>query len=159
MSFSNLPSLVIEPRWSRQRSGLLLASVIICVLVPWLIPHWSAQGSCALSVISLLMLAIGYYRAGWWGAQRMTRVTWQQSGEWHLEYAHNHQHLDHVIRADLRDDSYVGSWLMVLRWQADSRTHSLMLLRGELSNHAWRQWQARLRLEAGRAMPAVDTPR
>ena len=149
ISSSSSPLLAFEPRWSAPRCALVGAQCIICIFVPWLIPSWPVYACILLSLVAVALLAAGYLRAGWWGARRVVRVTWQQSGSWLLQRANDNQ--DFMATWALSEDSYIVSWLMVLRWHGDAGSAALMVLPGEMRMTAWRQWQARLRLQGAKA--------
>jgi len=144
-SSSSSPSLAFEIGWSSARCALLATQCLICIGIPWLVPYWPLIVRILLSVATLSFLAVGLKRAGWWGSERIVRVTWQQSGEWVLRRASTVP--AHPANWVLLDDSYVSAWLMVLRWRSDESSASLVVLPGDISTHDWRQWQARLKLQ------------
>lgn len=149
-SSSNLPVLAFEPRWSPQRLVALVIQAVICMVIPWLVPYWPVTVRCLVSIIALILLAIGYQRAGWWGSNKLIRVVWQQSGEWRLQFASINREAQ---QWELMQGSYVSAWLIRLRWR-DGRSHAqLIVLPGELPRNAWRQWQARLKLHAHNVAP------
>ena len=144
-SSSNSPVLVFEPHWSVQRWLLVGAQAAICLIIPWLIPYWSVTVRVLLSLVALALLAVGYLRAGWWGSKRVSRITWQQSGVWLLQRCG--ENAAETTGWMLSGNSYIVSWLMILRWRSDAGTARLVILPGEMPTAAWHQWQMRLNLQ------------
>ena len=154
-SSSNSPKLTFEPRWSAQRYAVVSLQCLICIVIPWLIPYWPVLARMSLTGLGLAALGLGYQRVGWWGAKRLLRVTWQQSGQWVLQ--RNSVEQEHHAEWILSPDSFVTSWLMVLRWQTESEKLHLIILPAELPTNVWRQWQARMKLQGHRVLHASAT--
>jgi hypothetical protein len=154
-SSNNSPKLTFEPRWSPQRCAVVSAQFLVCVVIPWLIPYWPVLARTALAFAAVAVLGLGYRRVGWWGPKLLRRVTWQQSGRWVLQRqcAEQEESSDWI----LSPNSFVTSWLMVLRWQYQSETLHIIILPKELPLNVWRQWQARLKLHGSKVLHASDT--
>jgi hypothetical protein len=77
-------------------------------------------------------------------SKRLVRITWQQDGQWQLEFADRN-----VISATLCTHSWLHPWMMSLRWQLpDGSLVRELLWRGHYSHRLWHAWRVRLALEA-----------
>jgi hypothetical protein len=111
--------------------------------VPWLIPDISITVRVLLNVASVGLLSLGLARIGWWGSRRISRVVWQQSGDWTLVRSLDAQ----MPTWMLQPSSFVSPFLMVLRWKCIDDSAVSMIIYGEMPMAEWRRWQARLRLQ------------
>lgn len=157
MSSSSLPVLMLEPRLSWQRGAFVAGQLFICLSLPWLAPDLEFRLRLSLGALSALIVWLGYYRLGWWGAYRLRKASWLSSGEWLLERVNGE-----VLIGELQDKSQRNARWMCLRWQVDKAPSiancSLMLIRGEIDAQTWRRLQVRLLLEGrSRLAPSPTT--
>jgi len=144
-SFSNSPVLAFEPRWSVPRLIATVLQYFICVTIPWLLTALAIETKALLSIVAVGSLSVALIRVGWWGRRRVSRITWQQSGEWIL----TRPSLPVATPWVLQPSSFVTPWLVILRWRRDGESAAVAMLYGEMAHGKWRQWQSRLRLQGG----------
>lgn len=148
MSSNSSPVLMLDLRWSPQRWAIVAIQVAICLVMPWLIPQGTAAVKLIVGAAALLGVAAGFYWLGGWGARRVVRAAWLQSGDWQIERADGSK-----LTASLLDSSQVTAGFISLHLYADGPAgsrHRLLWVRGELDREVWRRLRVRLRLEGGR---------
>ncbi len=147
MSSSKSPVLILEVQSAWRRLLPACALLTAALLLPWLIA-WSPVMHTLVTVMGLMLAMIAASQSGMAvAARRITRVAWNQDGDWQLQFA-----AGEPVAATLSASSWCSPWLMCWRLvDATGRRHGLLLWRPEFSPANWHQWQLRLRLETTHA--------
>lgn len=151
MSSQDSPTLDLDVRSRRTESRVGLLTLALASMAPALLPIdlWAQM----LLIVSCgIVIAVGFWQAGWWGSRRVQRMVWRSDGRWLVM-----RRSGPPLEVSLLPQSRRGPGCVWLRWQqvpgVDSDTvsrfsrrsrHAMLLCNGDLPTAEWRRLRVRL---------------
>lgn len=134
-------------RLNPQVSFLLLAIIaaihIAAVVVVFILPMPILLKALFAPLIILAGVYVLRRRVLFLDRQSIKNIVHHMHGDWYLELRDGQQY-----RAELRNDTFVSRWLIVLNFRADNgKSYSLPIIPGVLDQESCRQLRVRLLLD------------
>ncbi len=145
MSLQDSPTLDLDVRSRRTESRVVLLTLALASMAPALLPI-DLWAQALLIVSSGIVIAVGFWQAGWWGSRRVQRMVWRSDGRWLVM-----RRSGPPLEVNLLPQSRRGPGCVWLRWQqlAVSRfsrrsRYAMLLCNGDLATAEWRRLRVRL---------------
>jgi hypothetical protein len=158
MSSRTLPPVVLELARGRSQSRCVVLCLAASALGPALLVLWLGWAwTLGLCLMTSLLTALAFHRAGWLGASRhVARAIWRADGSWDLVGTQG-QHVEARLAADTRMSPY-ALWL---RWDVQPslpsgrlpRRPAAMLMPSDLPGGDFRRLLVRLRVDGSECAP------
>ena len=152
MSSNSSPVLTFEVGSSAWRWFPPVVLMLALLFMPWLadldgrirVLIWLF----GMGVMGVALWLAGVGRSG----GRLMEITWQHHRQWWLRFG-----VGAPVLVLLHPRSWVSPWLIYLCfYDGSGHSHQAMIWRFQMRAEAWRQWQLRLRLEAGKPVPTHE---